>query len=67
MRIYEKVKFYIDEHHLKQVSVAKQAGISPSALSAMLNGKRKMYPDELRAICQSLNVSANIFIDRENI
>lgn len=65
MQVFEKVRSYIDANHLKQVSIAKKAGIHPSALSAMLKGKRKMYVDDLRAICCSLNVSADIFINNK--
>jgi transcriptional regulator with XRE-family HTH domain len=63
MRVYEKVRSYLDENHLEQASVAEKAGIPASAFNAMMNGERKMYADDLRTICYSLNVSASIFID----
>ncbi len=63
MHVYEKVRSYLDENHLKQVSVAKKAGIPVSTFNAMMNGKRKMYADDLRTICYSLNVSVSTFID----
>ena len=63
MKVYQKVRQYIDDHHLKQISVACKAGIPRTKLSAMLNGKRTMYADDLRSICYALNVSANTFID----
>lgn len=62
MCVYEKVRLYIDNHHLKQVSVAHKAGIPPATLNAMLNGKRTMYADDLQAICLALNVGAETFI-----
>lgn len=62
MHVFEKVRAYIDDNHLKHVSVARKAGISPSTFSAMLNGKRTMYAENLRDICYSLNVSADTFI-----
>ena len=43
MHVYEKVRLYIDDNHLKQVSVAKMAGISTAAFDAMLNGQKMMY------------------------
>lgn len=63
MQVFEKVRSYIDDNHLKQVSVARKAGISPSTFNAMLHGKRTMYAEDLRAICLSLKVSADTFID----
>lgn len=66
MHVYEKVRLYIENNHLKQVSVAKMAGIPSTTFNAMLNGKRTMYADDLRAICYALNVSAEIFIEKRS-
>lgn len=66
MYIYEKVKAYIDENGLKQVTIAKKTGISTSIFNAILNGKRKMYAEDLKAICHALNVSATTFIENKN-
>ena len=63
MGVYEKVRSYIDENGLKQVSVAQKAGIPKATFNAILNGKRTLYADDLRAICLALNVSPEIFID----
>ncbi len=63
MRVYEKVYQYIEENHLKQVSVAEAANIPNSIFNAMLHGKRTMYADDLKAICEALNVSADEFIN----
>lgn len=63
MRVYEKVRVYITDHGLKQVSVAKKAGISNVTFNAILNGKRTLYADDLRAICLALNVSPETFIE----
>lgn len=62
MHVYEKVKEYICENHLKQISIAKASGISAQTFSAMLNGKRVMYADDLESICKALRVSPNRFI-----
>ncbi len=62
MRVYEKVRSYIDDNGLKQV-VAKKAGISKATFNAILNGKRTLYADDLRAICLALNVSPEVFIE----
>lgn len=63
MKVYEKVRAYITDHGLKQVSVAKKAGISNVTFNAILNGKRTLYADDLRAICMALNVSPETFIE----
>ncbi len=62
MHVYEKVREYLDEHGIKQISVAKATNISIATLNAMLNGKRTMYADDLKAICEALKVSASTFI-----
>ena len=63
MCVYEKVRAYIDENGLKQISVAQRAGIPKSTFNAMMNGKRIMYADDLKAICIALNVSPELFIE----
>lgn len=63
MRVYEKVRAYLDDNGLKQVTVAQKAGISKVTFNAIMNGKRTMYADDLRAICLALNVSPELFID----
>lgn len=63
MRVYEKVRAYIIDNGLKQVSVAKKAGIPNVTFNAILNGKRTLYADDLKAICLALNVSPETFIE----
>ncbi|MEN6568285.1 MAG: helix-turn-helix transcriptional regulator [Veillonellales bacterium] len=63
MHVHERVKKYIDDNHLKQISIAEAAGIANPIFNAMLNGKRTMYADDLQKICQVLKVSADIFIN----
>ena len=63
MYVYEKVRAYLDDNGLKQVTVAQKAGISKVTFNAIMNGKRTMYADDLRAICLALNVSPELFID----
>ena len=57
MQVYEKVRSYIMERGVKQKEVAQRCNIPASTFSAMLNGKRKMYAEDLRAICYALEVS----------
>lgn len=62
-RVYQKVRLYLEENGIKQVSVAQKAGISNATFNAILNGKRTLYADDLRAICYALNVSPEEFIE----
>lgn len=43
MRVYEKVRAYIDEMGYKQVTIAEKAGIPKATFNAILNGKRTLY------------------------
>ena len=63
MQVYKKVRAYIDDNGLKQIAIAQKAGISKVTFNAMMNGKRIMYADDLRAIRLALNVSPELFIE----
>lgn len=63
MRVYEKVRAYIDEQGLKQKTVAERAGIPNVTFNAIMNGKRTLYADDLRSICIALQVSPELFIE----
>ncbi len=63
MKVYEKVRSYLNENGFKQIVIAQKAGIPNTTFNAMLNGKRTLYADDLRAICLALNVSPEMFID----
>ena len=66
MQIYEKVREYIDTHGLKQKAVAERAGIPNVTFNAILNGKRKMYAEDLKAICFALEVPVSTFIEQQS-
>ena len=63
MQVYEKVYEYIAKQGIKQNVIAKKCNISASTFNAMMKGRRKMYAEDLRAICYALNVSPEKFID----
>lgn len=63
MEVYKKVKEYIEENGYKQLAVAQKAGFSKVTFNAMMNGKRTMYADDLKAVCLALNVSPELFIE----
>lgn len=62
MPVFILVRNYINTHGLKQKAVALKSKIPYSTFNAMMNGKRRIYADELEAICKSLNVSPEAFI-----
>ncbi len=63
MEVYKKVREYIKENGYKQLAVAQKAGFSKVTFNAMMNGKRTMYADDLKAVCLALNVSPELFIE----
>lgn len=63
MEVYKKVREYIEENGYKQLVVAQKAGFSKVTFNAMMNGKRTMYADDLKAVCLALNVSPELFIE----
>ena len=64
MHVYERVREYIEEQGLTESDVAEAAGIPNVTFSAMMSGKKKMYADDLRAVCLALKVSADRFIGK---
>ena len=67
MQAYEKVRKYIDDNHLKQKSVAEAARIPNVTFNAMLNGKRKMYAEDVKAVCIALSISADYLLGIERV
>ena len=63
MRVYEKVRAYLEEHGIKQTVISRKIGIPMVTFNAIMNGKRTMYAEDLRAICYALNVSPEMFIE----
>ena len=65
MFVYEKVRAYLEQGGIKQSFVADKIGMSMSTFNAIMCGNRKLYADDLRQICYSLNVSPEKFIEFE--
>lgn len=63
MQVHEKVYKYIIENGIKQNSIAQKCNMSAHTFSAMMHGKRKMYAEDLRAICYALEISPEEFIE----
>ncbi len=62
MRVNERVKKYISDNHLKQIAIAKDMNMPNPIFNAMLNGKRKMYADDLKEFCKVVGVSADLIL-----
>jgi len=66
MLVYQKVRAYIEENNINQMDIVKQTGIPADSFNLIMAGNKKMYADELRAICLALNVSPETFISVES-
>lgn len=67
MKVYERIFAYINENGIDPDLVAREAGLSYDVFRSMLEGKRILYSDQLRAICIALNVSPELFVKPENL
>ncbi len=65
MRIYERIKLYIQDEGLKQKVVAKKAGYSEKQFSAMMRGNRKIDADDYEKICIALGKEPNDFMGND--
>lgn len=63
MKVYERVRNYLDARGIKHSVVARNSGIPQKVFSAIMCGKRTMYADDLEAVCNALGVCASTFID----
>jgi DNA-binding Xre family transcriptional regulator len=55
----QRIRSYIDGHGLKQKFICEKSGITRQALSAMLNGGRGIYAEDILALCNALNCTPN--------
>lgn len=62
MKVYEKIRAYINENELDHTTIAEMTGIEQVAFSEILEGKRILNSDDFRAICLVLNVYPEKFI-----
>ena len=63
MSVSGKVRAYLNENGMRQKDVAEKANISYAVFKAMMTGHRKIYAEELCAICYALNVKPELFMD----
>lgn len=57
-----KFKGWLAENGIKQKEIAELLGIDISNLNEKVNGKQEFTVPQIRLICQTYNVSADIFI-----
>ena len=50
MKIYERIRTYIDDHGIKITFVAERSDIDYKRLSSILKGRSRMRPEEFEAI-----------------
>lgn len=63
--IAEQIKNYIDAKGIKQKAIANATGMSKVAVSETLNGNRTLTAEELRRICDFLEVPYDRFMAPE--
>ena len=63
MRVYQKVRAYLNDNGIEPQSVAEKIGMSNSTFNTILEGEATLYADDLREICYALNVSPEEFIE----
>lgn len=61
MTVGGKIKQYLQDNGISQTHVAEKIGMTRLKMNQALNGNRKVYAEELLAICKVLNVSPETF------
>lgn len=64
--VREKIAKYIKDNGIKQVYVANGIGLSPAAISSMVNGERDLDVEEYVKICDLFKVSYDYFMPNES-
>lgn len=62
MRVEEKIKEYIKQKGIRQITLSQQTGIATPKLNLSLNGHRRLSFTEYELICSALNVAAGEFL-----
>ena len=61
--MHEKLREYVDAHHLVQKKIAADMGISAPRVSLMLNGKRGITVDDYFDFCRALKINPVMFYE----
>lgn len=54
------------ERGLKSNAVAAKSNIRPDTFSKILNGKRRIFADEMAAICNTLGLTVEEILEKAN-
>lgn len=65
MRVYQKISAYLTTKGIATDTLSENTGIPQSRLSSLLNGEETLYASDLKAICLTLNISPETFIDTQ--
>lgn len=60
--VNQNIKNYLQVHGISQSFLAKKSGLSVMAMSALMQGKRKLSAEEYVAICNALQVPVETFL-----
>lgn len=63
--VRENIAEYVKNNGIKQKFIADNIGISPSAVSQLLNGEREISAEEYINICNLFNVSCDYFVTKK--
>lgn len=62
MEVYKRINSYIEASGLDRPTLAQRTGFTEEIFDKMMRGRRKIYADDLRAICLAMNVSPELFL-----
>ena len=62
MSVSGKIRAYLNGNGMRRKDVAEKANIPYAVFKAMMTGRRKIYAEELCAICYALNVKPELFM-----
>ena len=66
MHVYERVMALISERGVSVSELSDMTGLGAERLKAILEGRERLYADDLRSICIALNVSPELFLVPES-
>ena len=65
--VRENIAAYVKQNGIKQKFIADNIGISPSAVSQLLNGDREISAEEYINICNLFKVSCDFFVSKKTV
>lgn len=62
MEVSAKIRHYLDDHGISQISLCEKTHIAPAKMNLSLSGKRKLTFEEYQTICWALGVGVDTFM-----